>query len=128
MSDFTKEPAIQITPEPFFLAEHSDPASNRYAFGYRITIHNNGGNPARLLSRYWRITDGQGRVQEVRGDGVVGEQPYLRPGEGFQYTSWALLETAVGSMEGSYQMVADDGTRFEVPIPAFTLALPNHLH
>lgn len=119
---------IEVTPEAFYLPDHSDPDNGRYAFGYRITLHNTGRVAARLLSRYWRITDGNGKVDQVRGEGVVGEQPHLQPGERFQYTSWALLETTVGSMSGSYQMLADDGTRFEAPIPAFTLALPNQLH
>ncbi len=120
--------AIRVLPEAFYLPDHSDPAQDRYAFGYRITIRNEGQVAAQLLTRHWRITDGNGKVQEVHGEGVVGEQPHLRPGEAFQYTSWALIETEVGSMEGSYQMLADDGTRFETPIPVFTLALPRSLH
>lgn len=122
------EYAIRVTPEPFYLPDHSDPDNGRYAFGYRITIHNVGRVAARLLSRHWLITDADGQVQEVRGEGVVGEQPHLQPGEAFQYTSWALIDTAVGSMQGSYQMLADDGTRFEAPIPVFTLAMPHRLH
>jgi ApaG protein len=119
---------IQIQPEPFYLADHSEPDNARYAFGYRITIRNAGEVAARLLTRHWRITDANGKVQEVRGDGVVGEQPRLAPGEAFQYTSWTLIETPVGSMEGRYQMQADDGVHFEAPIPAFTLAQPKRLH
>lgn len=119
---------IRVQPEPFYLADHSEPDNARFAFGYRITIRNEGEVTARLLTRHWRITDANGKVQEVRGDGVVGEQPRLAPGEAFQYTSWTLIETAVGSMEGSYQMQADDGVRFEAPIPAFTLAQPKRLH
>ena len=84
--------------------------------------------PARLISRHWLITDDNGKVVEVRGEGVVGEQPWLRPGERFEYTSGAVLETSVGTMQGSYGMLADDGTRFEAPIPAFTLAVPRTLH
>ena len=119
---------IIVEPLPFYLAEQSDPARNRYAFAYQITLRNQGQIAAKLLSRHWIITDGNGKVEEVRGEGVVGEQPYLRPGESYQYTSWAVLETAVGSMEGSYQMLADDGERFEAVIPRFTLAVPNKLN
>ena len=119
---------IIVEPLPFYLAEQSDPVRNRYAFAYQITLRNKGQIAAKLLSRHWIITDGNGKVEEVRGEGVVGEQPYLKPGESYKYTSWAVLETAVGSMEGSYQMVADDGERFEAPIPLFTLAVPNKLN
>ena len=119
---------IIVEPQPYYLAEHSDPARSRYAFAYQITIHNQGEVAAQLLSRHWVITDGDGKVEEVRGSGVVDEQPHLQPGESFQYTSWAVIETAVGSMEGSYQMLADDGTHFEAPIPMFTLAVPNQLN
>lgn len=119
---------IRVAAEPFYLAEHSDPDNRRYAFAYRITIRNEGQVAARLLTRHWRITDADGKVQEVRGEGVVGEQPHLEPGEAFQYTSWTLIETAVGSMEGSYRMQADDGVSFEAPVPAFTLAQPGRLH
>jgi ApaG protein len=89
---------------------------------------NEGTMPAKLLTRHWIITDANGKVEEVHGEGVVGEQPYLRPGEAFQYTSGTVLETSVGSMQGSYQMLADDGARFDAPIPAFTLSGPRTLH
>lgn len=119
---------VKVTAQAFFVEEHFVPEQNRFAFAYRITIRNQGTVPARLLTRHWIITDANGRVQEVRGEGVVGEQPHLRPGEVFQYTSGAILETPVGAMRGSYQMIADDGVRFEAQIPAFTLAVPRQLH
>lgn len=119
---------IEVIAEPFYLEEHSDPAQDRYAFAYRITIRNRGRVAAKLLSRHWIISDSNSKVEEVEGDGVVGEQPHLQPGEAFQYTSWAVIDTAVGSMEGSYQMLADDGCRFDAAIPIFTLAVPHKLH
>ncbi|MBI2801447.1 MAG: Co2+/Mg2+ efflux protein ApaG [Gammaproteobacteria bacterium] len=119
---------IGITTETSFVAEQSDPERNRYVFAYTITIENTGRVAAQLLSRHWIITDAAGQVQEVKGDGVVGEQPYLEPGESFRYTSGAVLETPVGTMQGSYQMIADDGQRFEAPIQVFRLSVPNVLH
>ena len=119
---------IDVRVQARFLAEQSTPEDGRFVFAYTIRIHNAGKMPARLISRHWLITDDNGKVQEVRGDGVVGEQPWLRPGEEFEYTSGAILETALGTMRGSYQMLADDGTRFEAPIDAFTLAVPRTLH
>ena len=104
------------------------PLCNRYVFAYTITLRNAGQLPARLLARRWQITDANGKVEEVSGDGVVGEQPWMRPGEDFEYTSGAVLETPVGIMGGSYQMLADDGTEFEAPIPTFTLSIPRTLH
>src|SRR5690606_8692029 len=100
----------------------------RYVFAYTINIRNRGSVPARLLGRHWIITDANGKVQEVEGEGVVGEQPWLQPGEAFEYTSGAMLETDLGTMEGHYQMLADDGTQFDAPIPAFTLTVPRTLH
>ena len=120
--------AIDVKVQTRFLADQSAPEDGRFVFAYTIRIHNAGKMPARLISRHWLITDDNGKVQEVRGDGVVGEQPWLRPGEEFEYTSGAILETALGTMRGSYQMLADDGTRFEAPIDAFTLAVPRTLH
>ena len=111
-----------------FLDEQSAPEEGRYVFTYTIHIRNDGKVPARLLRRHWLITDGNGKVQEVVGEGVVGEQPWLRPGEDFEYTSGAVLETAVGTMQGSYDMIGDDGTHFDAPIPAFTLSMPRTLH
>ena len=120
--------AVDIEVATRFLDEQSAPEQDRYVFAYTIHIHNSGCVPAQLLSRRWRITDANGKVQEVRGEGVIGQQPHLDPGEDFQYTSGAVLETDLGTMEGSYAMVADDGTRFEAPIPAFTLSVPRTLH
>jgi ApaG protein len=119
---------IKISAQPQYLTEQSEPARNRYVFAYTVTIENAGTVPAQLVSRHWIITDAMGQVQEVRGEGVVGEQPLLAPGERFQYTSGAVLETPVGTMQGSYQMVADDGERFDAQIPLFRLAVPNVLH
>jgi ApaG protein len=114
--------------ETSYVEEQSDPRDKRFVFSYTITIRNEGQVPARLLTRHWIITDANGKVQEVRGDGVVGEQPYLKPGQGFRYSSGAVIETPVGSMQGSYHMVADDGRRFEAPIAPFRLAIPGVLH
>ena len=119
---------IQIGVETAYTPEQSEPARKRYAFAYTITISNRGAVPARLLSRHWVITDATGKVQEVRGEGVVGEQPYLEPGESFRYTSGAVLETPLGTMQGSYQMVRDDGSNFDAPIAPFRLAMPHVLH
>ena len=120
--------AFDIAVETRFLDDQSAPEERRYVFAYTIRIRNQGKAPARLLNRYWRITDGNGKVREVEGDGVVGEQPRLRPGEGFEYTSGAVLETDIGTMRGSYGMVTDDGTEFATPIPEFTLSIPRTLH
>jgi ApaG protein len=111
-----------------YVAEQSDPEEDRYVFAYRIVISNYGTLPAQLLSRHWIITDGEGKVQEVKGSGVVGEQPNLGPGESFEYTSGSVLETPVGTMHGSYQMVAADGHRFDAEIPPFSLAMPSMLN
>jgi len=120
--------AIDIDVATRFLDDQSVPDEGRYAFAYTIRIRNSGAVPARLLTRHWIITDANGKVQEVRGDGVVGEQPWLRPGDQFEYTSGAVLETTVGTMRGSYAWIADDGTNFDAPIPSFTLAIPRTLH
>ncbi len=119
---------IEIAVETNFVDEQSEPDEDRYVFAYTITIRNVGTVAARLLTRHWIITDANGHVQEVRGEGVVGEQPHLKPGEGFRYTSAAMIDTPVGSMHGSYQMVADDGFHFEAEIPAFSLSIPHTLH
>jgi ApaG protein len=119
---------ISIDVETTYLDDQSEPREQRYVFAYTITIRNEGEVPAKLLTRHWIITDANGRVQEVRGDGVVGEQPYLKPGQGFRYSSGAVLETPVGTMQGSYQMIADDGAQFDAPIPTFRLAMPGMLH
>ena len=120
--------ALEISVATQFLDEQSDPDGDRYVFAYTIRIRNLGRLPAQLLDRHWVITDGNGKVEEVRGEGVVGEQPRLEPGEAFTYTSGAVLETAVGTMQGSYHLSGDDGTEFDAPIPAFTLAVPRTLH
>ena len=119
---------IKIEPAPQFLAEQSDPDNDRYLFAYTITITNLGDQPAQLLSRHWIITDAHQAVQEVQGVGVVGKQPLLQPGETFQYTSGTALPTPIGTMKGSYQMVAEDGTQFDAEIPEFVLAAPRTLH
>ena len=111
-----------------FLDEQSVPEEGRFVFAYTVHIRNDGKVPAQLLGRRWLITDGNGKEQEVVGEGVVGEQPWLRPGEGFEYTSGAVLETDIGTMRGSYDVLADDGTRFAAPIPPFTLSIPRTLH
>lgn len=119
---------ITVTPKVTFLAEQSDPDKNHFVFAYTITVTNTGDVTAQLVSRHWIITDADHRVQEVKGQGVVGKQPVLRPGESFEYTSGASIPTPVGTMRGSYQMVAEDGITFEVPIPVFTLSVPRTLH
>ena len=119
---------IQVDVESIYVDEHSSPDNEQYVFAYTVTIRNTGAIAAQLRTRHWIITDANERIREVRGDGVVGEQPHLAPGEGFRYTSAAVIETPVGSMHGSYQMVADDGHRFDAPIPAFRLSVPNLLH
>ncbi|MGA8202887.1 MAG: Co2+/Mg2+ efflux protein ApaG [Woeseiaceae bacterium] len=111
-----------------YISEQSEPESGRYVFAYTITIANTGEIPARLMSRHWIITDANGKVKEVSGDGVVGEQPHLNPGEEFRYSSGAVLETPVGAMQGLYRMQADNGLSFEAPIAPFTLAVPGVLH
>ncbi len=123
-----KESGIQIQVATNYVDEQSEPDAGRYVFAYTITISNNGDVAAKLLSRHWIITDANGKVQEVSGDGVVGEQPYLEPGERFRYSSGAVLETPVGSMQGLYRMVAEDGMNFDAPIAPFTLAVPGLLH
>lgn len=120
--------ALEISVATQFLDEQSDAGEDRYVFAYTIRIRNLGRLPAQLLNRHWLITDGNGRVEEVRGEGVVGEQPRLEPGEQFTYTSGAVLETPVGTMQGSYDMAGDDGARFDAPIPPFTLSVPRTLH
>ena len=119
---------IRILVATDYVDEQSEPSSDRYVFAYTITITNNGDVPARLISRHWIITDANGKVQEVTGDGVVGEQPHLNPGEEFRYSSGAVLETPVGAMQGLYRMEADNGVNFDAPIAPFTLAVPGVLH
>ena len=119
---------IKVVANAFYLPDQSDEEEDRYVFAYTITIRNEGSVPAKLISRHWIITDSDNKVQEVRGVGVVGEQPLLAPKESFEYTSGTSLATPVGTMRGSYQMVAEDGTKFDAPIPEFTLSVPRVLH
>ncbi|WP_153111821.1 Co2+/Mg2+ efflux protein ApaG [Propionivibrio limicola] len=118
--------AVSVFPE--YLADQSDPVSDRYVFAYTIRIENTGSLAVQLISRHWFITDAHHHVQEVQGLGVVGEQPLIAPGDTFEYTSGCQLDTPVGTMRGTYQMAADDGTLFEAEIPQFTLAIPRVLH
>ena len=117
-----------VSTQTQYLADQSDPAANRYVFAYTISIRNTGNVTAQLISRHWIITDARNQVQEVRGLGVVGAQPLLKPGERFEYTSGTAIATPVGTMRGSYQMVAEDGLQFDTPIPEFTLSMPRVLH
>jgi len=119
---------ISVSPRAMYIAEQSNADAGRYAFAYTITITNTGEIPAQLISRHWIITDANNLVQEVKGEGVVGAQPKLKPGQSFEYTSGSMLATPVGTMRGSYQMVADDGTCFDATIPEFTLSAPRVLH
>jgi ApaG protein len=119
---------ITVTPRAAYLADQSDPSRHQFVFAYTITITNTGSIAAQLVSRHWIITDGDHHVQEIKGQGVVGQQPRLAPGESFEYTSGASLPTAVGTMRGAYQMLAEDGQAFEASIPPFTLSVPRVLH
>lgn len=123
-----KKHQIDIDAVTNYLESQSLPDADRYVFAYTITIRNSGAVPAKLLARHWVITDANGKTQEVRGEGVVGEQPHLSPGDSFRYTSAAMIETPVGMMRGEYRMVSDEGESFEAEIPAFTLAIPRILH
>ena len=119
---------ITVTARTTHIPGQSDEANNRFVFAYTITIFNSGSVAARLVSRHWIITDAENRVQEVRGLGVVGEQPLLKPQQSYEYTSSTAISTAVGTMRGSYQMVAEDGVAFDAPIPEFSLSAPRVLH
>ena len=124
----SKKYEIDVAVRTEYLPDQSDEAQDRYVFAYTITITNTGSIPVQLISRHWLITDATSKVQEVRGLGVIGEQPLLKPGEHFEYTSGAVIATPVGTMRGSYQMTAEDGTKFEAEIPEFTLSMPRVLH
>ena len=124
----TPDAHIDVDVTTQYIEDQSSPEENRFVFSYTITIRNTGSLAAKLLTRHWIINDANGNVQEVHGEGVVGEQPYLLPNEFFEYTSGTVIETPVGSMEGSYQMITDDGFAFDANIPAFTLSQPNALH
>lgn len=120
--------AIGIEVSTLYLDEESTPEVGRYVFAYTIRIENQGSEAARLTHRHWIVTDAEGHVEEVHGEGVVGEQPRLQPGDDFEYSSGVVLPTSLGTMQGSYELVADDGTRFQARIPAFTLSTPRTLH
>jgi len=119
---------ITVVPKANYVEDQSDPSKNQYVFAYTITISNTGSVPAQLVSRHWIITDANGLVQDVQGEGVVGAQPVLHPGEEFEYTSWCIIATPGGSMRGTYQMVTQDGDRFDAEIAPFRLALPQLLN
>lgn len=119
---------ILVEATPHYIEAQSAPEEGRYVFAYTIKITNVGSAAAKLLTRHWLITDANGKIQEVRGDGVIGEQPYLKPGESFRYTSGAMIETPVGTMQGEYTMRTDDGDHFNAMIPRFTLSIPRTLH
>ncbi len=121
-------PPINILVDTYYVESESDIETNRFVFAYTITIENKGTIAAKLLSRHWIITDANSQVQEVRGKGVIGEQPHLKPNESFKYTSGTMIETPVGAMQGSFQMVTDDGEEFEVEIAPFSLAIPRVLN
>ena len=127
MSSTTTD-GIRVTVKPAYWAERSQPESSQFAFMYTVELVNEGPQPAQLRSRHWVITDGNGHVEEVRGEGVVGKQPSLAPGERFEYTSWAMLRTPFGTMRGEYLMVRPDGSRFEARIGEFALTQPHALH
>lgn len=119
---------VVVTVKPEYSPEHSSPDDDRFVFIYYISIQNRGEQTVQLISRHWQITDANGKVEEVRGDGVIGEQPVLAPGDEHCYNSFCLLETNVGCMQGSYMMLGEDGLYFDAPVPAFTLAVPGALN
>lgn len=120
--------AVRVDVRTEYLPGQSDPAQQRWVFAYHITLINEGTERVKLLTRHWVITDGNERVQEVHGEGVIGEQPSLAPGEHYSYTSGTILETEVGTMQGSYQMISESGDHFDAPIAPFTLAVPRAIH
>ncbi|WP_147195131.1 Co2+/Mg2+ efflux protein ApaG [Pantoea sp. MBD-2R] len=124
----TDTPRVSINVQSVYIASQSDPEEERYVFAYTITIRNLGRTAAQLLGRYWLITNGNGRETEVQGEGVVGEQPLIQPGNEFQYTSGAVLETPMGTMQGHYEMIDSEGEAFRVEIPVFRLAIPTQIH
>jgi ApaG protein len=119
---------VLVEAHPYYIEAQSAPDQNRFVFAYTVTITNVGSTPARLLTRHWLITDANGKIQEVNGEGVVGEHPHLSPGDSFRYTSAAMIETPVGVMQGKYLMQSDNGENFSAPIPKFTLSIPRTLH
>lgn len=123
-----KEQLIKIDVKTHYIESQSSPDDERFVFSYTVTIRNDSKISAKLLTRHWIITDSNGKVQEVRGEGVVGEQPHLEPGQSYQYTSGTMLETSVGTMGGSYQMIDENGHPFDAVIPEFVLSVPRTLH
>ena len=119
---------ISVNVKTAYISEQSDPDADRYVFAYTIHLKNEGDISAQLLTRHWIISDADGNEEEVHGEGVIGEQPYLQPGQQYEYTSGTILETPIGSMRGSYQMLAEDGNTFDADVPVFTLSHPNMLH
>jgi ApaG protein len=119
---------IRVESKCWYLPEQSNPEERRFVFSYTMSIHNDGAKPAQLLTRHWLITDADGKVQEVQGDGVIGDQPEIKPGANHTYTSGAIIETPVGTMEGKYGMTNTDGQQFDTPIPVFRLAIPGILN
>lgn len=119
---------IEVAAEAFYIEEQSEPETDRFVFAYIITINNTGKAPARLTHRHWHITDANGKVEEVHGEGVIGKQPYLKPGESFQYSSGTILKTPVGAMQGYYDMACDDGSHFKATVEPFTLSVPGSLN
>lgn len=128
MTEHNLGDGIKVDVDTVYIETESDPDNHRYVFAYTITIQNIGDVAAKLLTRHWIIRDDNGKIQEVHGDGVVGEQPHLKPGEGFQYTSGTMLETSMGTMGGTYLMVTDNGQEFKAPIAEFLLSTPHTLH
>ncbi len=126
--EHTPSEQVDIQVATQYLADESIPEENRFAFAYTITITNSGTEAVRLLNRHWIITNGRNRISEVRGEGVVGKQPLIEPGKSFSYTSGAVIETAVGTMEGSYEMISESGRPFIAPVTAFSLVEPSSLH
>ena len=124
----TKNQDIEVNVDSAYISTSSEPAAARYVFAYSISIKNNSDTVAQLVSRHWLITDSNGKIQEVHGEGVVGEQPHIQPGESYQYTSGAVIETSVGAMKGSYDMLTADGEKFSANIPSFSLSIPRTLH
>ncbi|MCH8078134.1 MAG: Co2+/Mg2+ efflux protein ApaG [SAR324 cluster bacterium] len=119
---------VEVSVESFFLESESDPEQNRFSFAYRVQLKNLGEETVQLISRHWIITDSVGKIQHVKGPGVVGEQPVLKPGASYEYTSGSRLESPMGTMEGTYQMVTDEGENFDIRIPMFTLSVPGTLN
>ena len=124
----SKRYEITVTTQTQYVAEQSDEANGRFVFAYTITIRNTGSMPAQLIARHWIIKDGKEQTQDIRGLGVVGSQPLLKPGESFEYTSGTAIATPVGTMRGSYQMVSEEGVQFEAVVPEYTLSVPRVLH